>query len=445
MSSRLIEDIAASFAESIGHVLVSALRSDLLFAYVIVEAVFFGFVWVFWKRTSHQTAPVYRDQAADWSKIYPIFLADAESQNVKASDLFLAWLREWMSLESDSDVHIDDARVFLSWAFDQTPPSDRKPGALTSRIISDIQAAGAELKEGSGGKARHDYYNLRSRVPCSHWLLVAYMSMYLLELIVFAFLHLMGFRRHRHGRLRYWARGLDSSEPMNVFLHGMGMGFTLYLGLIRAMGKAPLLMIELPWVSLDLRNFFQQIRPTREAFLDDYRGIMQKHNITAAVHVAHSYGNGVLSHILQDTFGKSVVSRCVFIDPVQLHSFRPTAHHFFYRWLCPVMDAPMSITMHRHSFWYDDMLVASMLPEDSLVIVGSRDPMIDFDALRRDIEAEANKRLRLQFLLLPGLTHIEALINFKARALISAAISEVIAAQAKDPRRPGFSVIPAAL
>jgi len=105
----------------------------------------------------------------------------------------------------------------------------------------------------------------------------------------------------------------------------------------------------------------------------------------------------------------------------------------------------MSITMHRHSFWYDDMLVASMLPEDSLVIVGSRDPMIDFDALRSDIEAEANKRLRLQFLLLPGLTHIEALINFKARALISAAISEVIAAQAKDPRRPGFPLIPTAL
>jgi len=267
MSSRLVEDIAASFAESIGHVLVSALRFDLLFAYIIVEAVFFVFVWVLWKRTSHQTAPVHRDQAADWSKIYPIFLADAESRNVKASDLFLAWLREWMSLESDSDVHIDDARVFLSWAFDRTPPSDRKPGALTSRIISDIQAVGAELKEGSDGKARHDYYNLRSRVPCSHWLLVAYMSMYLLELVVFAFLHLMGFRRHRHGRLRYWARGLDSSEPMNVFLHGMGMGFTLYLGLIRAMGKAPLLMIELPWVSLDIRNFFQQIRPTREVFL----------------------------------------------------------------------------------------------------------------------------------------------------------------------------------
>merc|ERR1712232_1461257 len=196
----------------------------------------------------------------------------------------------------------EDVKIFLSWAFDRTPPAGREE------------------------RARHDYYNLRDRVPCLHFPLALYIAMMLLQMCVSLLLWLLGFRKHQHGQLRYWVRGLDDAKPMNVFLHGMGMGFTLYLGLILGMDRAPLLMIDMPWVGFSLWNFVWDSQPAPEDFLQDYCSIMEKHGIKSAVHVAHSYGNGVLSQILQDPLGRTMVSRCVCIDPVCMHNFRSGAH-----------------------------------------------------------------------------------------------------------------------
>lgn len=190
----------------------------------------------------------------------------------------------------------------------------------------------------------------------------------------------------------------------------------------------------MPWVTIDIANYFMEC-PSRKEFLKHYIAIMQKHDIRDAVHIAHSYGNCILSQILQDPIAQFHVSRCVCIDPVPMHNFRFFAHHFFYRWLCPLMDAPTSITMHRHSFWYDDSFVASMLPEDSLVIVGSKDPMIDADALERDVHGPEGKRLGLSFLLLPGFTHLTAFLSRKSHALVRGAISQVINAHAQDAQK----------
>ena len=130
-----------------------------------------------------------------------------------------------------------------------------------------------------------------------------------------------GFRRYREGHLSYWhhaGEGAGAEATPLVFVHGVGLGLTPYLGWLRhlrALGggqRPPMLVLELPFVSqrLDgLRSLPQEKRTTHEI-----GRAMARHQLRNATFIGHSLGTVYLSWIAK--LRPDLLASCVFIDPI---------------------------------------------------------------------------------------------------------------------------------
>ena len=253
-----------------------------------------------------------------------------------------------------------------------------------------------------------------------------------------AVMRLRGFHRYREGKLTYWHHPGDvageregaEATPL-VFVHGVGLGLTPYLGWLRHLGelrapggrRPPMLLLELPFVSQRLGGLRSLPQERRTA--DEIGRAMARHGLPCATFIGHSLGTVYLSWVAK--LRPELLASCVFIDPIVflLHQrkVRPSpmlcvpsvsplvpshalscpllpspspacsrrvqvAHSFIYD--KPAADDPQAQVetffvkserstatyFHRHFYWFSNILWADELPAPSLVVLAEEDTIV---------------------------------------------------------------------
>lgn len=118
-----------------------------------------------------------------------------------------------------------------------------------------------------------------------------------------------------------------------VFVHGVGLGPLPYLGFITEMldnsNGAPMMVIELPFVSQRLGGLSGSTAPHEEKTTAQIADAMAAHDMTQATFVGHSLGTIYLAWLAR--LRPSLLASLVFIDPITflLHHHK-VAQSFIY-------------------------------------------------------------------------------------------------------------------
>jgi len=120
------------------------------------------------------------------------------------------------------------------------------------------------------------------------------------------FLSYLGFEHHAlsgGSGLSYWIYGSQYLSPTNppIFIvHGIGIGIAMYFNVVKSVVSAyperPILILELPNISLKVMGRVPSIEDTLEA-VDE---IFAQHQIRNCSWLAHSYGTIVTTWILKE-------------------------------------------------------------------------------------------------------------------------------------------------
>ncbi|CAE8665102.1 unnamed protein product, partial [Polarella glacialis] len=177
-----------------------------------------------------------------------------------------------------------------------------------------------------------------------------------------------------------------------VFIHGLGVGITPYLRFSRRLAKVrECFVIELPEIS---QNGTEKVL-SPAAMASALAGILQAAGHQKACFIAHSYGTCVLSWVVRHR--RDIVAKAVLLDPVGFLLAQPdVAYNFLYR---PARNPFTMFVAHfvrwelfsahvlmRNFYWYHNVLWAEDLPEDTTVVLASKDDIIDAHAVRCYLE-----------------------------------------------------------
>jgi pimeloyl-ACP methyl ester carboxylesterase len=171
--------------------------------------------------------------------------------------------------------------------------------------------------------------------------------------------------------------------PPVVFIHGLGVGLTPYLPLLRRLKRIRecfvIELLEVSQVGCD-----EILSPATMA--DSIAQMLREHGHENACFMGHSYGTAVLSWVVRNR--KDLVSKAVFLDPICFMLAQPdVAFNFLYR-------APANLMMSfaanlvrrelftgnvlmRHFYWQHNNLWPDELPRECVVMLSGMDDIID--------------------------------------------------------------------
>jgi pimeloyl-ACP methyl ester carboxylesterase len=219
-----------------------------------------------------------------------------------------------------------------------------------------------------------------------HRPLLIYILTYLFNFVGYAWLRLCGFERRCMGVVPYWYRpaepgpGLaDSHLPPVVFFHGITPGWLVYLPSVFAIiGCRPTLLIDLDAIKINSLVFDM---PTESDFVDGVTNAIDLHFGTAAKVsiVGHSFGTISSTWFLRHKSCR--VAHLTLIDPVSLLLGLPdVAHNFLHKVpdsiiklimrLMASREITVSNMLHRHFWWYNNILILEDLPPGINVVIG---------------------------------------------------------------------------
>ena len=179
----------------------------------------------------------------------------------------------------------------------------------------------------------------------------------LTHLVLFAW----GYRRRREldtaGQSVYYRKGTPvlsapSADKATVFpivfVHGIGIGFTHYLGAILTFPtEVDSYLVEWPYVAYQLASDAPKIDSTVKTFID----MLNADGHAQACFAAHSLGSTAVSWMLHDDEGKKRVASTVLLDPVVFLLCDPTvATTFVYKDPKDTVDFLMHFCLSRELF-----------------------------------------------------------------------------------------------
>lgn len=127
----------------------------------------------------------------------------------------------------------------------------------------------------------------------------------------------------------------------------------------------------------------------REAILAAIIRVLDHHNLSRVVVVAHSYGTITAAHILRDPVLSTRVSATLLVDPIPFLLYLPAvAYNFVYRkprtanewqlWYFASRDPDIARTLARHFFWSENLLWKEDLVGRHVgVVLSGRDQIVD--------------------------------------------------------------------
>jgi len=192
-----------------------------------------------------------------------------------------------------------------------------------------------------------------------------YATIYILNMSAHLALNLLGFTRKReydtpaqsiyHRKATIKTKHSDDDEIAKpiVFIHGIGIGFAHYMGLIMAFPRdVDVYLVEWPHVAMQLTDK----APTIEESVSTMIRMLNDGHHPQACFVAHSLGTTALSWMLHDPIGCKMVASSVMLDPVTFLLCDPTvATSFVYK------DPTTTIDFLMHFFLSRELFIANAL------------------------------------------------------------------------------------
>ncbi|PHH68625.1 hypothetical protein CDD82_404 [Ophiocordyceps australis] len=366
------------------------------------------------------------------------------------------YLRWWFLGSEISDIHKDNLRDFLRWAFFETgtehecahlPHQEDITEQLEEFVVASEKRLGYPLRPGRG-KAKCLRLTLE-HVHTTYRGLAWYVIVFVVDHITHAAMRWRGFEYHgRHPAaalttfpprplellakyrspapgLGYWHRRAcpENKELPIVFLHGIGIGiwcnvrFLAELCLAKKRRGAGIIIPELLPVSFRLTA-----APVSKAeFLVQMTQILKHHNGRGCwdkfAVVSHSYGSVLSSYMVHSpTLGPRVAS-VVLIDPVSIMLHLPDVAYNFTRrrpqranewqlWYFASTDAGVAHCLARHFFWRDCIVWTDELClqgcRKAWVCLGGRDVIIDSASVAQYLEGSG-----VEVMMFPHLDHAQ--------------------------------------
>ena len=191
-----------------------------------------------------------------------------------------------------------------------------------------------------------------------------------------------------------------------MFIHGVGLGLVTYVTFINSLvgayrpgSRPPLLLLELPHVSMKLNV---EVIPSMPDTVNSIaQALWQEGGYTQAQFVVHSLGSFIFGAV--QYMRPSLVAGVVLVDPVCFQLWEPSVmSNFCYR----VPDTVMQILMHyhitheltinhyfhRHFIWTDCVLFAENLPAYSCVVLSELDEIINAPGVNSYLQRSKRSR-----------------------------------------------------
>jgi len=328
---------------------------------------------------------------------------------------------------SPHEVGTDDLLELLAWAFLykrlEEVDADEMAWLKTSadKIESEFNLDKC-VRPGRSGvvSVRHTL----DRIRAIHRPLLFYLGCWLLQALSGVLLRLRGFRRSRHGGLRYWHRlasrgsqGLASAEQAEaaqvssetrplIFFHGIGLGLATYWTLLARLPQKDQVFFEMPWIAM---NPLAEI-PSSEDYARWVVEVLQAHELADCVGMGHSFGTLPIAWLLRRHPG--VLKQVILVDPVSIFLNLPdvcvnflykpprTFSGFIMSWF-GARELGIAKTLMRHFFWTDNVLFPEMLPADSSVVLMGKDGILPV----RDIYTSVSKFPHVRQLVVDDMHH----------------------------------------
>jgi len=239
--------------------------------------------------------------------------------------------------------------------------------------------------------------------------LVGYLVLHFIHVVVDpVVLHLLGWKRRRHGEATCWVRhsrhcaaatveGVSRSWDAIMFLHGLSVGRIFYLMYLMHFSDETLVVMDMPWVAF---NPFRSQATMSADFCEQVADLLDAEGLSRVCTMAHSYGSFATAWCLFSERMKSRVARVVLVSSPALFLFHPkTCQAVLYErpfWF----EYTFAHNFFRQFFWYESCLHADELPAGSLVVLSEQDEMIPVADVVQDCVENSVKHL-----VLPGMKH----------------------------------------
>ncbi|PSR88792.1 hypothetical protein BD289DRAFT_366703 [Coniella lustricola] len=357
------------------------------------------------------------------------------------------YLSLWTLGADSTDIHHDNVREFLLWAFFDRQHDDPSDTALqqeldsymarTERLLDRPLAPG----RGSAIPIRLTFDKVPTRFRSIIWYIIVggvdavtqvrllwcrfrfYGNSRLASLVrVFPPRFLASFsplsRSSPSSELTYWYRPATGTSTANstlpvVFLHGIGIGLYPYVAFLSEIPTtSPVLAVEILPISMRLTRMDIL---TKEAFVRHLKQILRQHAIHRFVLIGHSYGTALTTRILHDSELGPQVEGVVLVDPVTLLLHLPDVAYNFTRrmptsanewqlWYMASMDPGIALVLGRHFFWRengiskDELVTNGQRKRKAAVCLASRDLIVDTVSVARYFCGDATTELGIELL-----------------------------------------------
>ena len=319
-------------------------------------------------------------------------------------------MREWLAAMSEfgkplltgwffncplSQIKRGNVREFLTWALFNTTPARLTPSEsreIRSNVAGIESAIGHKFPEGYnvGTKCMR---NSLDHVKTAYRPLVFYLGVWAQNVASYAVVRSMGYERRHAGKTRYWFRpGRDDSgsQPV-VFLHGIGVGISQNLPLLRSIDQdREVYLVELPWVCLRLGETV----PSPDQFVRTLEFMLSSHGRlqTGACFIGHSYGTCVVAWMLR--IRPKLVKSIILIEPVSIMLYcHQVCFNFLYNsnnklwgrtamWLAG-KETSVAHALTRHFWWQHNTLLQCDFPKYSSIFLSSHDFICPSETIRK--------------------------------------------------------------
>ncbi|KAK1455895.1 hypothetical protein CMEL01_04655 [Colletotrichum melonis] len=319
---------------------------------------------------------------------------------------FERYVRMWFLGADMADIHRDNVRDFLLWAFFDMGEKDVGRASARDGENYDVEVdqyitrserlLGRPFKPGRGPAKclRLTIDSVDTKYRTVWW----YAIMAFLDHVTHLSLWFYGFqyyaqpkdkaifpprlqqvfasRRSSAGNLSYWHRPHRAEGLPVVFLHGIGIGLWPYVRFlaeittmrIRGRGRTGVIAIEILPVSFRLTD-----PPLgKEVFLRQFKQIVNHHAWDKFALVSHSYGSILSTHAMRCPDLQARIPRAVLIDPVSILLHLPDVAYNFTRrapstanewqlWYFASMDPGVAHCLGRYFFWRENAIWADEL------------------------------------------------------------------------------------
>lgn len=339
-------------------------------------------------------------------------------------DAFGGWFKDG----ADMPMGKEDLRILLAWAYFGKDLNDLtlKEMEIANGDIENFTAKITPIEEGK----KRDMCYCHTLMPFSafYYPVIIYMVLGFIKGIMFVFLLILGFKRHKSGRLVYWKRFKSSPEVQKplIFLPGLGIGLLQYFLLVRNIRYDNVILFEFPWVSLRLIWGWIREPLGRKEYLKCVRGVYKTNEIIKAKIVAHSYGTFWASVLALDA--PDLIDGFTLIDPVALYLMIPVTSprvlftglfggrtdsflYIIFNFVIFFIRHELGIarTLTRYFWWHNVVLTCEYLPKNSTIMIHGGDEIVPVDHIRKNIKKSPRKDIN--FIDFPFLTHAGFIYN----------------------------------